>query len=50
MFVDVPNTTSAITYTPSFIANGSNFALNRRVATGNEGFCSTFVIMEFNYD
>ena len=47
IFVDVPNTTSAITYSPSYISNGNNFSFNRCVATGNEGFCSTFVIMEF---
>tara|TARA_B100000902_G_C27220159_1_gene869204 strand:+ start:289 stop:1110 length:822 start_codon:yes stop_codon:yes gene_type:complete len=45
--VDEPNTTSAITYVPTFIANGSNFSLNRCVATGNENFVSTMYVMEF---
>ena len=47
IFVDVPNTTSAITYSPSYISNGSNFSFNRCVGVNNEGFCSTFVVMEF---
>jgi len=45
--VDAPNTTSAITYVPTFIGNGSNFALNRCVSTGNENFVSTMYVMEF---
>ncbi len=45
--VDAPNTTSAITYVPTFIGNGSNFGLNRCVSTGNENFVSTMYVMEF---
>jgi len=45
--VDAPNTTSAITYVPTFIGNGSNFALNRCVSVGNENFVSTMYVMEF---
>jgi hypothetical protein len=45
--VDAPNTTSAITYVPTFIGNGSNFALNRCVAVNNENFVSTMYVMEF---
>jgi len=46
-FIDSPNTTSAITYVPTFIGNGSNFSLNRCVAVGNEAFVSTMYVMEF---
>ena len=46
--VDAPNTTSAITYVPTFMGDGSNFSLNKTVGGGgNEAFVSTMYVMEF---